>query len=102
MTSHQNSVWPVVDFRKESCDVYIGRPSKWGSPYRIGADGTREEVILMHEVWLQSMPELLKEVRRELKGKVLGCYCHPLMCHGDVLARIANDWQLIRPLDIGE
>jgi hypothetical protein len=25
--------------------VYIGRPSKWGNPFVIGRDGSREEVI---------------------------------------------------------
>jgi hypothetical protein len=43
----------VVNLRKEPYDVYIGRPGKgknkeegkWGSPFEIGRDGTREEVI---------------------------------------------------------
>ena len=26
----------------------------------------------------------------ELKDKVLGCWCKPLACHGDVLADIAD------------
>jgi len=25
--------------------VYVGRPSKWGNPFTIGPDGTRDEVI---------------------------------------------------------
>jgi hypothetical protein len=28
----------------------------------------------------------------ELKGRVLGCWCAPLACHGDVLAQLANDF----------
>ena len=35
----------VVHCKKAPFDVYIGRPSKWGNPYSIGPDGTREEVI---------------------------------------------------------
>ena len=35
----------VVNLRKERFDVYIGRGSKWGNPFRIGADGDRVEVI---------------------------------------------------------
>ena len=66
----------------------------------VGPDGPRDEVMLLYEVWLQSRPELLREVRRELRGRVLGCYCAPMECHGDILVRIANDWQLARPLDI--
>ncbi|MGD9564460.1 MAG: DUF4326 domain-containing protein [Pyrinomonadaceae bacterium] len=26
----------------------------------------------------------------ELRGKVLGCWCSPKVCHGDVLARLLN------------
>jgi hypothetical protein len=35
----------VVHCKKESYDIYIGRPSKWGNPFREGEDGTRKEVI---------------------------------------------------------
>jgi Domain of unknown function (DUF4326) len=34
--------------RKPAPDrVYVGRPSKWGNPFAIGRDGTRDEVIAM-------------------------------------------------------
>jgi len=26
----------------------------------------------------------------ELKGKTLGCWCHPKQCHGDILSKWAN------------
>ena len=32
--------------------VYIGRPSLIGNPYRIGAHGTREQVIARYREWL--------------------------------------------------
>jgi hypothetical protein len=32
--------------------VYIGRPSLVGNPFRIGRDGTREEVIVRYRTWL--------------------------------------------------
>jgi hypothetical protein len=35
----------VVHCKREPYDVYIGRPSKWGNPFQIGRDGTRDEVI---------------------------------------------------------
>lgn len=81
----------VVHCRKMSYDVYVGRPSKYGNPFKEGVDGTRAEVIQMFEEYLLSKPELLADVKRELRGKVLGCWCHPQPCHGDVLARIANE-----------
>jgi len=29
-----------------------------------------------------------------LQGKVLGCHCKPLACHGDILAELANNRSL--------
>lgn len=79
----------VVHCRRDDYDVYVGRPSKWGNPFVIGYDGTRAEVIAQYEAWIKTQPELMAALP-ELKGKVLGCYCAPLPCHGDVLARLAN------------
>ena len=70
-------------------DVYIGRGSKWGNPFRIGPDGTREEVIEKYRQMILKRPDLLSALG-ELKDKALGCYCKPLACHGDVLAELAN------------
>ena len=81
----------VVHCKKEPFDVYIGRPSKWGNPFKIGPDGTREEVIEKYKDYLWSRKDLVACIP-ELRDKVLGCWCHPKPCHGDVLAKIANDW----------
>lgn len=75
--------------RDNTYDVYIGRPSKWGNPYVIGRDGTRHEVIKKYRKYLLQHPELI-EALPELKGKVLGCWCSPKACHGDVLVELAN------------
>lgn len=80
----------VVHCRREPYDVYVGRPSRFGNPFVVGRDGTRKEVIAKYESWLRSNPGLLAEVRL-LRGKTLGCWCHPLPCHGGVLARIADE-----------
>ncbi len=79
----------VVHCKRDKYDVYIGRPSKWGNPFVIGKDGTREQVIQKYEQWLRTQPALLAALP-ELKGKVLGCWCSPKPCHGDVLLRLAN------------
>jgi hypothetical protein len=79
----------VVNRRISAFDVYIGRGSKWGNPFRIGKDGTRADVIRKYEAWLQEQPELLAALH-ELRGKTLGCFCAPKPCHGDILARLAN------------
>lgn len=79
----------VVHCKRDDYDVYIGRPSKWGNPFLIGKDGTRYEVMLKYLSWLRNQPELL-DALPELKDKVLGCWCDPEPCHGDILACLAN------------
>ena len=80
----------VVNLRKEKYDVYIGRGSKWGNKFVIGKDGDRAEVIKKYREWILDNKELLNSLH-ELKGKVLGCFCKPLACHGDVLAELVNE-----------
>ena len=80
----------VVHCRRARYDVYIGRPGKWGNPFQIGRDGTREQVIARYERWIATRPELLAALP-ELAGKTLGCWCAPKACHGDVLARLAAE-----------
>jgi len=79
----------VVNVRRSSFHIYIGRPSKWGNPYLIGVDGAREEVIEKYRKHLEGKPKLLAALP-ELRGKTLGCYCKPLPCHGDILAELAD------------
>ena len=69
--------------------VFIGRPSKWGNPFRIGPDGDRETVIAKYRKWIKTQPNLLADLH-ELRGKSLICFCKPLACHGDVLAELAD------------
>src|SRR4051812_27107998 len=92
MTTLRTTVVNIA--RGEACDLYIGRPGKgqdgvWGNPFVIGRDGDRATVIAKYERWLQTQPQLLARLP-ELKGKRLGCFCHPAPCHGDVLARLAD------------
>ena len=70
--------------------MYIGRPGPYGNPFTIGRDGSREEVIAKHRAWIMERPDLQARARRELRGKILGCWCAPLPCHGDLLLEIAN------------
>lgn len=81
-------VWHTNDPACPKDAVYIGRPSKWGNPFTIGRDGTRDEVIALYRASLAGREA---EVRRELRGKDLKCWCAPLPCHGDVLVEVAND-----------
>lgn len=88
----------VVHCKKEKYDVYIGRPSKFGNPFshlegtlaKFKVD-TRMEAIDKYKEWLLEKPELIAAAKQELKGKILGCFCYPLPCHGDILLKIANE-----------
>lgn len=71
-------------------DVYVGRPSKFGNPFKVGVDGNRTEVIAKHRKWVYTQPELMADIKRELKGKRIACWCAPSSCHADILAFIAN------------
>lgn len=79
----------VVHCKKEQFDIYIGRPTKWGNPFSIGKDGTREEVIKKYENYLLGNTDLMNSLH-ELKNKTLGCWCKPKDCHGDILLKYAN------------
>ena len=79
----------IVHCKKEKYDVYIGRPSKWGNPFIIGTHGTRIEVIEKYRKYIFRKLELLDSLH-ELKGKILGCWCTPLLCHGSVLIELIN------------
>lgn len=79
----------VVHCKRESFDVYIGRPGIWGNPFVVDVDGTREEVIEKYRGYVLNTPWLLTKVPN-LQGKVLGCWCSPKPCHGDVLVELAE------------
>lgn len=84
----------VVNKYKESYDVYIGRGSKWGNPFKIGEDGDRETVIAKYRQWLFKQIQsgaFVKEDFEKLSGKRLGCFCKPKPCHGDVIVN-AYKW----------
>lgn len=88
--------WPrsqlVVNVERDEFDVYVGRGTPFGNPFRETALTNRTQVIARFEEWLRSQPDLVDKVRRELRGKRLGCHCRPKhACHGDVLAMIANE-----------
>jgi len=80
----------VVNLKYEKGDINCGRPSKWGNPYIIGKDGDREEVLQKYKKYLFNDPDLIIEARKELKDKVLECYCKPLKCHCDLLAYLCD------------
>lgn len=78
----------VVNLRKEPYDIYIGRPSIFCNPYRIGIDGDRDEVLEMFREYIHTKPDIIAKAKKLMPGKRLGCYCKPLPCHGDIWLEI--------------
>ena len=72
--------------------VLIDRRTRWGNPFKLGVDGSRDEVIARYrmDLWRRIRAgEIALEELAELDGCWLACWCEPLPCHGDVLARAA-------------
>jgi hypothetical protein len=96
----------VVHLQKAKYTDYIGRRvwPDWGNrglslpesifhnPFRIGRDGTREEVILKFaEYWYAPEQwDLRRAAWRLSENAVLGCWCKPEACHGDIIAGYLN------------
>ena len=92
----------VGHWKRDECDIYIGRGSDWGNPYATADVAARSkfDVIISKDPvadylkWISNNASLLQRIP-ELQGKVLGCFCVRLgmddrVCHGSVLARLAD------------
>lgn len=94
----------VVNLRSDPYTVYIGRagrgqPGPWGNPIRIGhtcpvcnnVHRDAGSTLPCYRTYLDMNPELVAKMRREIPpDAVLGCFCKPGPCHGDVIASIIN------------
>lgn len=84
----------------QDCEVYIGRAcymggwslpqSKWHNPFSAKIY-SREESLAKYREHITSNAELMSQIG-ELKGKVLGCWCKPKTCHGDVLLELCSEY----------
>ena len=85
----------IKGWRMPRNTFYIGRPTKWGNPFRIGwnpklAFGlilTANQCLGLYKLHITTANVDIKE----LEGKNLCCWC-PLdqKCHGDILLKVAN------------
>ena len=83
--------------RNETFDVRIDRQTRWGNPFK-GPD-RRQSVLRYLDYAREQVREghWTVEELAALRGKTLGCWCHPLDCHGHVLAWIAEQcWQSLQ------
>jgi len=85
----------VINLRKEKYTVYIGRGSIFGNPFKIGINGNRKSVIEQYETDLRlkiftisGLSPLGQAIYDLPEDAILGCYCKPKACHGDVIIKI--------------
>jgi len=84
----------VVNITKRTeYDIFIGRPSKWGNPFRLADYGNdRKYVLRLFTDWI-NRPEQAKlkaDGKAKLRGQRIGCFCEPEDCHGHVWAAICD------------
>lgn len=96
----------VINLRHtRSYDVYVGRGYKYGNPFVVDVDGTREECCEKHFEWLLQWILHKSEIvigvlsnkwvcehLKELRGQRLACFCKPELCHADTLAWLAEHY----------
>ena len=111
------------EWMKNENNVYIGRKgvlllepegggtkrrfpeedSIWANPFKIDKNSTREDVIAKYETYIRekiAKDNSLIEKLLKLKGKTLGCWCHPEPCHGDVLLKLICEYDAIKESEL--
>ena len=88
----------VVHCKRHPYNVYGARPGPFGNlfSHKVGTRaqylvGSRDEAVERHAEWFLSNPGLIERVKREMTGKVIGCWCAPKRCHCDIYARVCNE-----------
>ena len=88
----------VVHCKRHPYNVYGARPGPFGNPFshKLGTHAryqvaTRDEAVERHAEWFLSNSDLIERVKREMTGKVIGCWCAPQRCHCDIYARVCNE-----------
>ena len=75
--------------------VKVARPGKWGNPYKIGLDGSRDDIVYRFEqmLLLRLQDADFRQELDQLRGKNLACWCKLTQpCHADILLLYANKW----------
>lgn len=86
--------------------VYVGRRNSkiqasipgsdgaFGNPFAINYKNSRADVLSKYRAYITADTETAKllraRIQKELKGKMLGCWCAPQDCHAEIIAEIAN------------
>lgn len=85
----------VVHFKKDSYTTYIGRPTVFGNPHPLGykcglcnEEHSRQEAVDLYEEYARGNSTLMQAIKELGPDEVLGCWCAPRACHGDVIVKL--------------
>ncbi len=101
----------VVNLRNEKYTVYIGRAGKgldgyWGNPVKLNEEccvchqrhEDRGSTLPCYEQYLRNRLQSSMSFRQMFmslaENDVLGCFCKPDACHGDVMVKV---WTELNP-----
>lgn len=93
MTVHANmkTDTALIEWAKQNGLFFrVDRSTEWGNPFYLPGDGDRETVVENYGWYLDKKPSLLAKLP-SLKGKVLGCWCYPDLCHAGILEGLVNE-----------
>ncbi len=94
-------------WRMSANTVKVDRTTRWGNPFRPDDCGSAADAVSCHRAWIlgdeanlaarrckvprDRKPPSVEEIRRELRGKNLACWCAPgTPCHAELLLELAN------------
>ena len=98
--------WRIKDASPNGLPIVkVCRPSKYGNPFEVcdvldaydgDAKAAKADVVRSFRQWIcegaqagYDAPPSLAEIRSELGGKNLACWCKESPCHADVLLELA-------------
>jgi len=108
---NKNGYKDFEDWNANSDHIYIGRNmcayvpgtigSKWKNPFSLkyflkksiskkNTKYTLKTALEKYEDHVRNTPSLYNSLG-ELEGKVLGCWCKPSQCHGDILLKLLKE-----------
>lgn len=83
-------------------DINTGKKERWPkqaspfhNPYRVTPLVSREEAVRLYRIHITRLLNTnndLVELLKSMRGKNLGCWCHPEICHGDVLLELIEQY----------
>lgn len=83
-------------YRKPAGAIVVSRPSRWGNPHAVApgsSDDAYRRAVEQYGDDLRAgrLRFTVDDVRRELRGHDLACWCPPdRPCHADLLLDVAN------------